>query len=220
MPVVIFWHGGSWSSGSKEQYIYLGMAIAKMDCVAVIIDYRKYPEIKFPAFTNDAIEALSWIYRNINQYGGNPTKLFTMGHSAGAHTAAMVTYYPEYLKSAGVPPSAIKGFIGVSGPYDFYPRRSLHAIFPITDPKQPWRIGPGILKTTTPALLLHGYFDPIVRTKYSKLFAQQLRRAGAQVWLKHYLPFEHFLIIAAYMPLLRLLPGPWRNTKRFIKQYK
>lgn len=214
LPVVVFWHGGSWNGGTKDSYAYMGKAIAKMNCIAVIVGYRKYPEITFPTFIYDGAEALQWINENIARYGGDSLRLFIMGHSAGAHTAAMLTYYPQY--TAAIPNLSIRGFIGVSGPYDFYPRRDLQPIFPIDDPQQPWRIGPHLKKTRVPALLLHGYLDPIVRTKYSRALARQLQKAGAKVTAKYYLGFEHFLIVVSYGPLLRLFLGPWRETRRFI----
>jgi len=87
-PVVIFWYGGSWTQGRKADYRFVGVALAKQGFVAVLPDYRLYPKVTFPMFDEDAARAVAWVQRHVSEYGGDPTHIVLMGHSAGGHTAA------------------------------------------------------------------------------------------------------------------------------------
>src|SRR5262245_15969713 len=87
-PVVVFFYGGSWNSGDRANYLFIGEALAAKGCVAVVPDYRLYPEVRFPAFLDDCALAVRWTLDNIGRTGGNPRQVFLMGHSAGAYNAA------------------------------------------------------------------------------------------------------------------------------------
>ncbi len=121
LPVVVFFYGGSWRSGSRGDYRFAGEAITGLGYVAVVADYRHYPGAKFPAFQNDAAQAVRWVRENIGAYGGDTNAIFIMGHSAGAHIAALTVVDPKYLQAAGAPEGTIKGFIGLAGPYAMIP---------------------------------------------------------------------------------------------------
>lgn len=215
LPVVIFWHGGSWTGGNKERYAFMGAALADMGCVAVIVDYRKYPRVRYPVFAEDGALAVDWVYKEIGAYGGDPDCLFLIGHSAGTHTAAMLAYRHEYLREVKLPASSLRGFIGLSGPYDFFPRPDLRPIFPIDDPTRPWCLRE-VEATKLPALLLHGRLDYIVSFRISQRFAKALRKAGAPVQLRLFPLMEHFSLVVAYAWPFRLVLGPWRTTRAFI----
>lgn len=120
-PVIVFFYGGSWQYGSKNEYLFVGQALASKGFVAVIADYRIYPEAYFPAFVEDGANAFAWVKDHIGQYGGRSDALFLAGHSAGAYIAVMLTVNPTYLAKAGVPPEGVRGTIGIAGPYDFLP---------------------------------------------------------------------------------------------------
>lgn len=215
LPVVIFWHGGSWKGGTKDRYAFMGAALAMMGCVAVIVEYRKYPAVRYPVFAEDGALAVAWVREEIVKYGGDPRRLFLMGHSAGTHTAAMLAYRPGYLRHVKVPADSVRGFIGLSGPYDFFPRPDLRAVFPVDDPARPWCLQE-IEPTTLPTLLLHGRLDYIVSFRISQRFAATARTAGAPTEL-HVFPFlEHFSMVTAYALPMRLVLRPWRITKAFI----
>jgi len=214
LPVVIFWHGGSWTGGTKNRYAFMGAALAEMGCVAVIVDYRKYPAVRYPVFAEDGALAVAWVYKEIAAFGGDPECLFLMGHSAGTHTAAMLAYRPEYLRLK-VPSGSLRGFIGLSGPYDFFPRPDLRPIFPIDDTGRPWCLRE-VATTKLPALLLHGRLDYIVSFRISQRFATTLQKAGAPVQLRLFSLMEHFSIVVAYAWPFRLVLGPWRATRAFI----
>jgi acetyl esterase/lipase len=82
-PVLIFVHGGGWTSGDKNLYSFVGRAFAEQGFVTAVINYRLSPQVQHPAHIEDVARAFAWVYRNIAQYGGNPEKIFVMGHSAG-----------------------------------------------------------------------------------------------------------------------------------------
>src|ERR1700679_3446169 len=90
-PMVLFWHGGRWRYGDKADYRFVGAALAELGYVTVVANYRHYPQIKMPGFMQDAAQAALWAGSHANDYGGDPERLYVMGHSAGAHLAALVT---------------------------------------------------------------------------------------------------------------------------------
>src|SRR5689334_8011552 len=70
-PVVVFFYGGSWRSGRKEDYLFVGAALARNDIVCVIPDHRLYPEIRFPDFLRDGARAIAWVQAHVSEYGGD-----------------------------------------------------------------------------------------------------------------------------------------------------
>jgi len=125
-PVIVFYYGGSWQEGTKNDYLFVGQAFASKGYIAVIADYRLYPDVYFPAFMNDSAAAFVWAHNHIAAYGGNPQNVFVAGHSAGGYNALMLTLNTSYMKAAGGDEQWIRGAIGIAGPYDF---------LPLTDPK-------------------------------------------------------------------------------------
>ena len=90
-PVLIFIHGGSWKSGKKELYYYLGKRLARKGVVAVVIDYPLSPTAQYNEMAHSAARAVQWTQENIADYGGDPNRIFVSGHSAGGHLAALIT---------------------------------------------------------------------------------------------------------------------------------
>src|SRR5205085_365459 len=87
-PVVVFWYGGSFTSGNRAEYRFVGASLAEAGIVAMLPDYRLYPEVKFPTFMDDAASAVAWAQSHASEYGGDPHRVVLMGHSAGAYIAA------------------------------------------------------------------------------------------------------------------------------------
>lgn len=195
---VIFFYGGSWESGSKDDYLFVAQALAANGYTVVIPDYRLYPEVRFPAFVEDGARAVRWAADRVGA-----DKLFVMGHSAGAHIALMLATRTPYLQIAGVDRMKMPGVIGLSGPYDFLPLTSarLIEIFggannadmeAITFAKAP----------LPPALLIHGTADTTVYPRNSQRLAAAWRAAGAPVELKLYPDIGHVDVVAAMAGLL------------------
>jgi acetyl esterase/lipase len=120
-PVVVFFYGGSWSEGKRHWYRYVGDALAGNGVVVLIPDYRKYPDVRFPAFMHDAARAVAWAREHAAEFGGDPRRIFVMGHSAGGQIAALLACDKRYLNAIGMRPRDLAGMIGVAGAYAFLP---------------------------------------------------------------------------------------------------
>ena len=182
-PTVVFYYGGNWHGGARADYLFAGEALASKGFVAVIPDYRLYPEVRFPAFLQDCAQAAGWTLRRISQFGGDPQRVFVMGHSAGAYNAAMIALAPEYLRLAGAAPPRIRGLIGLAGPYDFLPLQTNlnKTIFGFPDTPvatQPIHFASA---AAPPSLLVTGDDDRTVDPGNSRRLAARLRERGAQV---------------------------------------
>ncbi len=110
-PVVVFIHGGSWDSGNKNIYWFIGRRLAKQGVVAVVINYRLAPAVEVPAMANDCARAVQWARQHIGEYGGDPNRIFVMGHSAGAGFAALLATDDELFAKIGADRNPVKGAI-------------------------------------------------------------------------------------------------------------
>jgi acetyl esterase/lipase len=217
-PVIIFFYGGAWQSGYKELYRYVAKALARRGYVAVVPDYRIYPEVCYPDFLDDGAQVVRWVKDNIARFGGDPDKLFLKGHSAGAHIAAMLSIDARWLGKVGLDPRRdIAGLIGIAGPYDLMPLRDekLKVIFggvnrPETQPI--FHVAPG----APPALLMTGGRDRLVEPGNSVRLAARLVAAGNTATVLTYRRIGHFIIIAAVAPFLRFLVPVMRDLDAFI----
>src|ERR1700720_2112857 len=96
-PLVVFWHGGRWSFGDKADYRFVGAALAALGFVAVLPNYRHYPDVKMPGFMDDAACAGRWAAAQAGEFCADAGRLYFMGHSAGAHMAALVALDSRYF---------------------------------------------------------------------------------------------------------------------------
>jgi acetyl esterase/lipase len=191
-PVLIFWYGGGWAKGDRRSYAFAARAYARAGFVVVVPDYRKVPDIRFPAFLQDGAEAVKWTRDHVSDYGGDPDRIAVAGHSAGAHIAAMITLDTQWLKAEGVDPKIIKAAVGLSGPYDFYPFTSSRAIEAMkgADPAatQPINFARA---DAPPMLLVTSTGDTEVRPKNAINLAAKLKALGAPVTLIEYPALTH-----------------------------
>ena len=110
-PVVMFIHGGSWTSGNKNIYTFIGRRLAKQGVVAVVINYRLAPAVHVPEQAADCARALAWTVANIRPHGGDPARIFVMGHSAGGGLAALLATDDALLAANGLPQNPVRGAI-------------------------------------------------------------------------------------------------------------
>ncbi|MDF3076500.1 MAG: esterase [Sphingobacteriaceae bacterium] len=108
--VVVFIHGGSWHSGHKETYSWLGKNFARKGVVAVIINYSLAPEFQYEQMAQDCARAVKWTKENVSRYGGNSSRIFVMGHSAGGHLGELINADPRFFKAEGIA-TPIRGMI-------------------------------------------------------------------------------------------------------------
>jgi acetyl esterase/lipase len=198
-PLVVFWHGGRWSFGDKADYRFVGAALAELGCVAVVPNYRHYSEVKMAGFMDDAARAALWAAAHGAEFGADANRLYLMGHSAGAHLAALVALDPRYFAALGTPAPHIAGVIGLSGPYDFLPllEADVQDMFgpPQNYPEsQPINF---VRSDAPPMLLIHGLKDDTVWPKNSRNFASALGARGVPVTLKLYPKLLHADTVAA-----------------------
>lgn len=184
--VVIFVYGGSWQHGRRADYRFVGRALSEQGFLVIIPDYRKAPANAFPAFVEDAASATAWAREHAAQFGGDPARIFLMGHSAGAHIVALLGTDPSYLRKHGMQPRDLAGVVGLAGPYDFLPIRDrrIRRVFADTSlwpASQPVNFVDG----DEPAfLLLHGDADHKVWKQNSEHLAARLDAAGEPVTLR------------------------------------
>lgn len=207
-PAVIFFYGGSWRSGARADYRFVGQALARRGIVTIIPDYRLYPEVKFPTFVRDAAKVVRWVSNNAEAIGIKCDQISVAGHSAGAHIAATLALDGRYLSEEGLRRQDIAGMIGIAGPYAFDPLsyRSTKPIFADVsdiDSARPAEIASDLSAAETsdglPAFtLLHGADDTTVLPKNSAIFAEALRVAGADVRDKSYEGVGHYQILLAF----------------------
>lgn len=186
-PVVIFFYGGDWQNGKKADYFFAAQALVSRGFVAVLPDYRLYPSVTFPAFVNDGALAVRWVHDNIHIFGGDPSHVYLMGHSAGAHIVALLTLDGHYLKDVGLDRNSIRAAVALSGPYDFFPSKEDWGVFGITsrqqapDPKmEPINFVDG---REPPMLLIQGLKDKTVNPDNATRLAARIRSRGGTVLL-------------------------------------
>ena len=198
-PVVVFFYGGSWSEGKRHWYRYVGDALANSGVVVLIPDYRKYPDVRFPAFMHDAARAVAWAHAHAVEYGGNPQHVFVMGHSAGGQIAALLACDKRYLNAVGMQPRDLAGMIGVAGAYAFLPFVEDEPEIFGDDPKgrydsQPINFVDG---DEPPMLLLQGTADDEVPPHNAEAMAERAQAMDGTATLKLYPDIGHSRILLA-----------------------
>jgi len=182
LPVVIFWYGGSWIEGSKANYRFVGTELAKLGFVAVLPDYRLYPEVTFPLFDEDGARAVAWAEQHAAEFGGDPNRIVLMGHSAGGHTAAFLAFNHGFLERYGARSENIVGLIGLSGTYVFVPDSDfLRAAFPPPFTENDWQPIRFVDARSPATLLLHGLADKEVLPQEAIELRDSLERAHVRV---------------------------------------
>ena len=211
LPVIIFCYGGGWNSGDRESYGFVGRSLAAAGFLTIVIDYRHVPEIVFPAFVQDTAQAVRWSADNAASFGGDPERIFLMGHSAGAYNVVMATLDAKYLRDAGVPKGTVKGVVALSGPYDFLPLDVPSAVAAFSKWPKPAETQPinYARPDAPPMLLLTGTSDTTVFPRNSIELARRLNEQGADVQLKTYPGLGH-----AAMVLALSRPFRWRADVR------
>lgn len=219
LPVIVFFYGGGWETGDKGMYRFLGTTLAAQGVVVAIPDYRLYPQVQFPAFVQDAAAAVAWLHAHAGRYGGDPRRLFLMGHSAGAQIATLLALDPSYLHAVALSPRHdLCGVIGLAGPYDFLPfNRAQQAIF---GPRAEWgRTQPinYVTGTAPPMLLLAGRADGTVDPDNTVRLAAKLRSAGVSVHSTLYPGITHTGIIASVSQPLSFIAPTRSAILRFVR---
>lgn len=208
LPVLIFVHGGSWRSGAPEDYGFVARAFAREGFMVVLAGYRLGTEGRYPAMLRDTAAAVAETARRVPGLGGDPERIVLAGHSAGAYNVVQTVLAQEWLASAGVPSGAIKGVIGLSGPYDFYPydRDSTRASFGSVGAGTRSQPVNNVRSDAPPMLLVHGESDGLVKPRNTHALAAALKAGGVPVEAQFYPGYDH------NDPLIALA-SPWRGNR-------
>lgn len=198
-PVVVFIYGGGWDSGRRQEYSFVGRALAARGFVTVIPDYRLVPAVRYPAFVRDGASVVRWVAGNIEQYGGNPERVGVAGHSAGAYTAVMLGVAPRYAHADGPEALPVDAVAGLAGPYDFLPldvRATQRAFGGVDDlpATQPVNL---VTEQGPPLFLATGEDDGTVAPRNSQALARAARGAGRRVVEKRYAGVGHAGLLLA-----------------------
>ena len=219
-PVVVFWYGGGFVAGRREQYRFVGAALAQQGMVAFLPDYRVYPDAVFPEFVKDAALAVKWVRDHAADYGGDPDKIFLMGHSAGGYLASLVALDRRYLTEAGAADLRVRGFIALSTPHVLAPNTPmLNTIFGPPWKPADWQPVEFAAAGSPPALLIHGADDSRVVRRHSELLAAALSSQGVDVKLLLLQGIGHPDTVAALSVPLRSRAPVLAETVAFVQRW-
>ncbi len=218
-PVVVFFYGGNWTTGSKDDYRFVGESLASAGAVVVIADYRLSPAVHYPVFVQDSALAVRWAADHAEAFGGGPQRLVVMGHSAGAYNAAMLALDGRWLAGAGLSPARLSAWIGMAGPYDFLPIGE-----PMTQRAFSW---PNTPRDSQPIAHVHGGVprtllvaaekdDTVDPQRSTVALANGLRQAGNNVTLHLYPRVSHATLVGALGTPLRWLAPVRRDLLDFL----
>jgi acetyl esterase/lipase len=215
-PVIVFFYGGNWDTGERADYRFVGEALAAGGALTIIPDYRLVPEVHYPEFLNDNAAAMAWVFEHAKDYGGDPSKIYVMGHSAGAYNASMLALDPRWL---GPRRERLAGFIGLAGPYDFLP-----IVNPDTQRAFNW---PGTPPESQPinyvnakaprTLLIAANTDNLVNPVRNTVgLGNKLKAAGVDTTVKRYDNVSHVTLIGAMAGPLRFLAPVRDDVLEFV----
>ncbi len=209
-PLLVFFYGGSWNSGARADYAFVGRALASRGMLALVADYRLYPDVRYPVFLQDSALALAWGLDNAARLNANPRRVFVMGHSAGGYNAAMLALDKRWLAECGHAPAQLAGWLGLAGPYDFFPTDNPQAQPVFFHPDYPAHAQP--IEFPSPAaprsFLAAPLHDTLVDPQRStRSLASGLQAQGVQVTLRLYERASHATLVGAFgFPLRWIAP--------------
>jgi acetyl esterase/lipase len=211
LPVIVFVHGGSWQWGDPDDYGFVARALVPEGFVVVLAGYRLGEAGRYPAMLEDAAAAIASVRAEVAGMGGDPDRIVLAGHSAGAYNAVQVALEQRWLAAADVPAPAIRGVVGLSGPYDFHPFTSdaTRLIFGTAGAGAESQPVNHARPDAPPMLLAHGEADTLVKPRNTIALAARLSEAGAPVETAFYPGQDH------NAPLLSLA-SPWRSRRDLV----
>lgn len=206
--VVVFFYGGGWRTGQRDEYRFVAQTLTRYGATVVIPDYRTYPRGVFPDFMHDAAAAVAWTQKNIAQYGGDPKKIYLIGHSAGAHIVTLLALDKQYLAAQGLSTDVLAGVVGLAAPTNF--AATLEAKYRPAfgnqtelERAQPIRYARG---DAPPLLLLHGADDSVVLPRNSIALAERITALGGQARARIYPGKGHSGLILFFSRLFGASP--------------
>lgn len=205
LAALAFVHGGSWRTGDKNEYRFLGRALAQRGYAVAVIGYRLYPQVHFPGFVHDVAQACMYLYAHNARFGWPALPLWLCGHSAGAHIAMLVGLEPVFSAPLAGSMPLVAGVIGISGAYTFRPERdrSLMSVFGPRGHRQ-WLVPmcpiECVGKDKPPLLLIHGSKDQTIGFNGAQRMHDNARAEGQVVRLVRLEGQGHYQPVFAFHP--------------------
>jgi acetyl esterase/lipase len=222
-PMVVFFYGGSWATGSRTDYAFVARGFGEAGYVVAIVDYRLTPEVTYPGFVKDSAAAVKLLIDRAEEFGADPSKIVLAGHSAGAYNALMVAMDERWLE-AGYR-KRIRGVIGLSSPVNFLPIQMPEARLAFNWPNTPRDTQPieHVRDDNPPILLLSANRDPLVNPAVnSRPMAQRLREKGVPVELYEFDGpmgiINHANLVATLSPSFRFAAPTLEKSIDFIQR--
>ena len=120
-PVAVFIHGGYWRALDKADHSFVAAALHDMGACAVVPNYALCPAVSVAHICLQQMRALAWVWRHIDQFGGDPKRITVLGHSAGGHLAAMALSCLWPQLASDLPAGLVKSALSISGLFDMPP---------------------------------------------------------------------------------------------------
>ncbi|MCP8900448.1 alpha/beta hydrolase [Gilvimarinus xylanilyticus] len=216
--LVMFVYGGSWDSGKKEQYGFVGAALARRGYTVAIPDYRLYPEVTYSDFVDDIARAVA---SEPVQKMAEDKSLVLMGHSAGAMMAGLVSYDAQYLDAWGASRAQVDRYVSLAGPHDYFlptEKAQWTRIFGSDKSRQVDALTVNhIHADNPPTLILHGADDETVTPKSAVSLEQKLQQAGVSAERKTYEGVSHVKLVAAMGRPLGFLAPTLEDIDRYLQ---
>lgn len=236
--IIVFIHGGAWDTGNKNEYQFAGLALSKLGFITVVPNYRLYPQVQFPQFIDDVAKAIASLPKHLRLQGQDSDaakQVILIGHSAGAHTAAMLATDPSYLARAKSS-SVITSCIGLAGPYDLplddplvvgkFDGVTLHDIseqrIDLGHEHNAHEANPINLATQAmpPMCLIHGEADETVGPYHSERFAKMLKHLGVPHQHITYPGVNHRHLVGGVSVFGRMLNPVFKDIRSYLQADK
>ena len=213
-PLILFIYGGAWQQGDKRQFRFVADTLCALGCDVVVTNYRLYPQVRFQQMVMDVVQAGRWIAENTPPQ----QPVYIMGHSAGAHLGSLLCLNRGLLSQAANLETRLKGFIGMAGPYDYFPYTE-DAHWDLFGPAANYpssRTINFVRADCPPLYLLHGEADTRVRRGHSKSLMEKTLAVGGIANRRVYANMGHVDIIVEFSVFHRRNSLVIRDIAEFI----
>ena len=222
-PLVIFFYGGSWNSGSRTDYRFVARAFNDLGYSVAIPDYRLTPEALYPDFLKDSAQAISLLINRAEEFGADPQRVILVGHSAGAYNAMMVALDQRWLSPEDR--QRIRGVIGLASPVNFLPIELPAARLAFHWPNTPRDSQPieHVSSSSPPMLFINANNDPLVDPRINSIaMAEKLRAANVYVEVENFDGplgmINHARLVATLSPTFQFLSPTLDKSRVFIER--
>ncbi|MFT4713489.1 MAG: acetyl esterase/lipase [Candidatus Azotimanducaceae bacterium] len=216
-PLVLFIYGGNWQSGHRRDYRFVADTLCSIGCDVVVPDYRLYPEVRFSDMLKDVCLATTWVMQNDEIDKRRP--IYIMGHSAGAQLGSLVCLNRDLLSHIPNVEQRIAAFIGLSGPYDFFPYTE-ERHWDLFGPEEQYPLSQAVnfVRAEAPPLyLLHGKEDNRVRRGHSKSLMEKQIAAGGHASREVYEGVGHVDMVVSFSVFHRRSSQAIKDIEKFLR---